>query len=169
MTSAFRLRRHLLVAAAGSALLTLGPAPTAAASEFDANGYLDSAARCNTPEEVFFVGATESSQVAICQFPDDRYEYRGVRDSDGAALVAPASRSGGVSFIAQDHGLTYTVTTHSVVVSRAGEVIRRERMTDFHDRAELDTLPRPPAPLFPPPPPPEEPPPPPPWMPPPPG
>lgn len=149
--------------AAGSALVVVGIPSTAAASDVDANGYLDSAARCNTPDEVFFVGSTETSQVAICQFPDDGYEYRGVRNSDGASLVAPAGRSGGVTFIARDHGLTYTVTTHSLVVSRAGDVLRREPMIDFHDRDELDTLPRPPAPLFPPPPPPpEEPPPPPP-------
>lgn len=131
--------------------------PQAAAdADYDAIGYLDSAARCNTPDDVFFFGSTDSSRVAICRFPEDHYEYRGERLSDGAALSAPAARSGGVSFIAHHNGLTYTVTTHSVVISASGDVIRREQMIDLHDREETDALPRPPAPLFPPPPPPGE-------------
>jgi hypothetical protein len=134
-------RGGMAAAVVCSALLTM-PAPAAgAAPEADGQGYVESTARCDAPDEAVIFGSTETARVAICKTPDDKYEYRGVRVSDGAKLIAPASRSGGVSFLARDHGSTYTVTTHSLVVSKDGEVVRREPMLDFHEPGDTTEAP----------------------------
>jgi hypothetical protein len=78
-------------------------------------------------------GATDSSRVAICKTSDGKYEYRGVRLSDGAKLIVPATMSGAGIFVAENDGVTYTVTTKSLVISAAGTVIRQDAMTDVHN------------------------------------
>ena len=75
---------------------------------------------------------TATSRVAICQTPSGKYEYRGVRISDGAKLVVPASTSSDGGFVADSDGITYTVTSSSLVVSEANQVIRTESMDYFH-------------------------------------
>jgi hypothetical protein len=70
--------------------------------------------------------------VAICQSPSGTYEYRGVRVRDGAKLVIPATRSSDGKFVAENDGITYTVSPSSLVVSMGSEVIRTETMVDYH-------------------------------------
>jgi hypothetical protein len=70
--------------------------------------------------------------VAICKRPGGQYEYRGVRVRDGAKLIVPASQSGDGGFVADKDGITYTVTSKSLVVSVGNRVIREEPMVDFH-------------------------------------
>lgn len=69
--------------------------------------------------------------MAICKTPGGRYEYRGVRVRDGAKLIVPAPQSGD-GYVAENDGVTYTVTTKSLVVSVGNKVIREEPMVDFH-------------------------------------
>jgi hypothetical protein len=54
-----------------------------------------------------------------------------VRLSDGARLVVAASQAGD-GFVADNIGITYTVTAKSLVISQGGNVIREEPMVDFH-------------------------------------
>lgn len=121
-----------VAAAAGSTLVACGVPRTAAAPDTDDQGFVDSAARCVAPATAVVFGSTADSRVAICKSPDGRYEYHGVRLRDGAKLNAPASLSGGVVFVAEQGGITYTVAPNSLLISSGGQVIRREPMLDFH-------------------------------------
>jgi hypothetical protein len=127
--------RGLRVATAAawcSALLTLGEPSAAGAPAADNQGFVDSTARCTTPDKAVAFGSTDSSRVAICLTPAGQYQYRGVRVSDGAKLIAPASRSADGGFIAEADGFVYTVTAKSLVVSTGRRTIRDEPMTYFH-------------------------------------
>jgi hypothetical protein len=125
-------RRATVAAAAFSALLVLRLPSAAADPATDALGFVDSTARCAAPDTAVVFGSTADSRVAICKTPDGKYEYRGVRISDGAKLVVPASPSSDGGFVADNDGIAYTVTSSSLVVSEGNEVIRREPMVYFH-------------------------------------
>ena len=113
-------------------LLAIGVPSAIAAPNSDGQGYVDSTARCSTPEVAVAFGSTATSRVAICKSPDGQYEYRGVRVRDGAKLVVPASQSEDGAFVAVNNGITYMVTASSLVVSAGTQVIRDEPMVDFH-------------------------------------
>ena len=124
---------RLASATAVCAALLVGALPSAAAApSADDRGYVDSTARCAAPYSAVVFGSTDASRVAICKTPDGRYEYRGVRVSDGAKLVVPAEGSGDDSFVADNSGITYLVTPKSLVVSAGTKVVREEPMIDFH-------------------------------------
>ena len=128
-----RLTTRLSLAAAGcSALLAVGIPLAVGAPTADDQGYLDSTARCSSPNVAVAFGSTETSRVAICKTPNDRYQYRGVRVRDGAKLILPASQSGTGAFVAENDGISYTVSAKSLVVSSGAETIRVEPMVDFH-------------------------------------
>lgn len=124
-------RRLTVAAAACSALLAFGVSSATAAPTTDDQGYVDSTARCTAPNSAVAFGSTATSRVAICKTAGGQYEYRGVRVSDGAKLIVPASQSGG-GYLAENDGITYTVTSKSLVVSAGNNVIREEPMVDFH-------------------------------------
>jgi len=69
--------------------------------------------------------------VAICKAPGGQFEYRGVRVSDGAKLIVVASQSGD-GFVANNDGVTYTVSAKSLLVGMGDKMIRDEPMVDFH-------------------------------------
>jgi len=123
--------RLTVAAAACSALLACGLPSATAAPAADDQGYVDSIARCSPPNTVVLFGNTDSSRVAICRTPAGQYEYRGVRVRDGARLIAPTSQSGD-GYVADNDGITYTVTPKSLVVSVGDKVIREEAMVDSH-------------------------------------
>ncbi len=132
MPSYWVARSRLTVAAAAClALLAFGVPSATAAPAADDQGYVDSTARCTPPNTAVLFGSTETSRVAICKTPGGQYEYRGVRVRDGAKLVVPASRSGD-GYIADNDGMTYLVTSKSLVVSVGNKVIREQPMVDFH-------------------------------------
>ncbi|MDT5124853.1 MAG: hypothetical protein QOH54_497 [Mycobacterium sp.] len=123
----------LTVAAAACLALFAITVPSAtAAPATDGQGYVDSTARCTTPDKAAAFGSTATSRVAICESPGGQYEYRGVRIRDGAKLIVPASRSSDGKFAAENDGITYTVTATSLVVSTGSQVIRTESMVDYH-------------------------------------
>jgi hypothetical protein len=123
---------RLAAAAAGcSLLLAVGVASATAAPATDDQGYVDSAARCAQPSTAVLFGSTETSRVAICKTPDGQLEYRGVRLSDGAKLIVPAEDAG-YGFFADNDGISYLVTSKSLVISLGHKVIRDEPMVDFH-------------------------------------
>lgn len=125
-----------VAAAAGAVLLALSPSADAA-PESDSQGYLDSTARCASPSVAVIFGSTESSRVAICEQSDGSYQYRGVRVRDGARLVLPATASGS-GYVAENDGLSYTVTSDSLVLRSGDEVIRDEPLLDVHEAEATD-------------------------------
>lgn len=116
--------------AAGSTLLVFGLPSAAAAPSFDSQGYLDSTARC-TGSAVLF-GSTDTSRVAICTSSGGGYEYRGVRVRDGAKLILTATQSGSGTFVAENDGITYTVSSNGLTVGSGRTTIRTESWEDFH-------------------------------------
>jgi hypothetical protein len=139
--------RLTVAAAACLALLAIGLPSATAAPPTDDHGYVDSTARCTPPNTAVLFGSTDSSRVAICKTPGGQYEYRGVRVSDGARLIVAASQSGD-GYVADNDGITYTVTSKSLVVRTSNKVIREEPMANFH-RPETPAAPAAPPPSTP--------------------
>jgi hypothetical protein len=127
--------RACAAAAACSALLAVGVPTVTAAPATDEQGYVDSTARCTTPNVAVAYGSTATSRVAICKTPAGKYEYRGVRISDGAKLILSATRSDDGSYVAANDGIDYAVTAKAFVVSAGTRVIRDETWVDFHGPA----------------------------------
>ena len=130
MSSTMRLT---VAAAACSALLAIAASSASAApgAAADDQGYVDSTARCITPSTAVFFGSTETSRIAICKTSGGQYLYRGVRVRDGAKLIVSASQSGD-GYVADNDGVTYTVSAKSLVISVGNKVIREEPMVDSH-------------------------------------
>src|ERR1700761_6431609 len=124
--------RAPVAAAVGCALFVFGVPPGPADPSTDALGFVDSTARCAAPDTAVAFGSTATSRVAICKTSSGKYEYRGVRISDGAKLVVPASVSSDGGYVGESDGITYTVTSSSLVVSQGHQVIRQEPMVYFH-------------------------------------
>ena len=143
--------RAAVAAAAGCALFVFGVPSAPAEPSTDALGFVDSTARCAAPDTAVAFGSTATSRVAICKTSSGKYEYRGVRISDGAKLVAPASASSDGGYVGESDGITYTVTSSSLVVSQGNEVIRREPMVYFHGPKTTAAAPGTSAPAAPPP------------------
>jgi hypothetical protein len=122
----------LAVASAAAAVLVVALPSASAAPATDDDGYVNSTARCAEPNSVVVFGSTDSSRIAICKSPDGKFEYRGVRISDGAKLIVPAVESTDGAFVADNNGIGYLVTAKSLVVSAGNKVIREEPMVDFH-------------------------------------
>jgi hypothetical protein len=125
-------RRASVAAAACTALLAFGVPSAAADPATDALGFVDSTARCAAPDTAVVFGSTATSRVAICKTQSGKYEYRGVRISDGAKLVVSATPSDDGGYVAENDGVTYTVTSSSLVVSEGNQVIHQEPMVYFH-------------------------------------
>ncbi len=125
-------RRIAVVVAACWTLLAIGTPLAAADPTTDSLGFVDSSARCASPNTAVAFGSTTESRIAICKSPAGQFGYHGVRVSDGAKLVAAATADADGSYVAKQNGVTYTVTSSALVVSDASGVIRREPMTSFH-------------------------------------
>lgn len=136
------LRGRLGAAAVGTMIavsvfsgMTNGAPTATAAPSTDDRGFVDSTARCAAPSKAVAFGSTASSRVAICK--DDgsgQYQYRGVRVSDGARLILDA-KSTDRGYVAENDGITYTVTASALLISSGGTQIRSEPMVDFHGTA----------------------------------
>jgi hypothetical protein len=134
MSYAISATVRLSAAAAACSVLLAFCVPSAVAGpNADSQGYVDSTARCASPDTAVAFGSTESSRVAICKTPGAQYQYRGVRVRDGAKLILPASKASDGGYVATDDGITYTVTTRALTVSQGQQTIRQESMVDFHE------------------------------------
>jgi hypothetical protein len=130
------LKKSGLAAAAAAALIAVGmplalAAPTAVPPS-DNEGYVNSTARCTSPDTAVLFGTTESSRVAICKASDGSFEYRGVRVSDGAKLIARATQTSANSFVLNNNGVRYTITPTALSVTANGDTFRTETWTDYH-------------------------------------
>ena len=130
------LRKTGLAAAGASALIAVGvpfalAAPTAVPPS-DSSGYLESTARCTQPDVAVLFGTTQTSRIAICKTAAGGYEYRGVRISDGAKLIAAATQTSDTTFTVRNDGVVYTVTPTALSVTAGGNTFRTETWSDFH-------------------------------------
>ena len=125
--------RLCAAAAAAVALLAIGAPSAAAAPATDGQGYVDSTARCASPNTVVEFGSTDNSRVAICTSGGGDYQYRGVRVRDGAKLILSATRTDDGAFVAENDGIEYTVAAKSLIISDGERVLREEPWTDFHE------------------------------------
>lgn len=137
------LRKSGFAAAGAAALIGLGMplaigAPTVAPPS-DSAGYVDSTARCSAPDTAVLFGTTKSSRVAICKTAAGAYEYRGVRVSDGATLIASARKTSREAFVVDNDGVKYTVTPTALSVTAGGDTFRTETWTDFHSSPQDTT------------------------------
>jgi hypothetical protein len=142
--------RAAVAAAAGCALFAFGVPSAPADPSTDALGFVDSTARCAAPDTAVAFGSTATSRVAICKTSSGKYEYRGVRISDGAKLVVPASASSDGGYVGESDGITYTVTSSSLAISQGNQVIRSEPMVYFHEAKTTAVAPGTSAPAAPP-------------------
>ncbi|MDY6869329.1 MAG: hypothetical protein SV966_01730 [Actinomycetota bacterium] len=133
------LIRSSVAAAAGTALLSFGTPPAAAAPSSDAQGFIDSTARCAPPSTAVAYGRTDSSRIAVCKSPDGKYQYRGVRVRDGAKLITAATATGDGEYVATNNVATYTVTSEALTISMGDDVVREEAMLEFHGPAAATT------------------------------
>jgi hypothetical protein len=101
------------------------PVPT------DDRGFLNSAARCEGTNTAIAIGRTQRSLVVICPQQNGKYEYRGVRVSDGAALTVAAETTVDHGFLAETDGVTYAVSPTQLLVTAGESVINREPMIEY--------------------------------------
>jgi hypothetical protein len=130
--------------------VAVGMPPASAAPSSDSQGYVDSTARCASPDTAVVFGSTDSSRVAICKTAAGSYQYRGVRVRDGAKLILPASASGDGTYVADNDGVTYSVSSSALVVKAGSKVFRTESMVDFHGSPSARAATGTPAPSAPP-------------------
>ncbi|MDR3660885.1 MAG: hypothetical protein P4L86_10925 [Mycobacterium sp.] len=129
----FMFRAVGLVAAAlaGASLFAAGVPVASADPATDSQGFVDSTARCPATATAVAFGSTAASRVAICKSAGGQYEYRGVRISDGAKLIAAATPDGRGGYTATSDGITYTVTSKALDISTGPQSVRSEPMTFF--------------------------------------
>lgn len=133
----FRAARLAAATLTGAVLALAGSWPAAADPATDAQGFVDSTARCPTGDTAVAFGSTASSRVAICKSAGGAYQYRGVRISDGAKLIVAAGADGQGGYTATSDGITYTVSAKSLDISAGSQPIRSEPMTFFRSGGPL--------------------------------
>ena len=97
----------------------------------DKQGYVDTKARCDDKQTLMAYGRTAKSLVAICVNPDGGLEYRGVRLADKSSLAIPATRGSDGSLVANNDGVTYSVSPTVFLVSEGDTVIYRDSWIEF--------------------------------------
>lgn len=114
-----------------------GDLPSAAAKPpavpTDAQGYVNSPARCDPRQSAVAAGRTAMSLIAICTDGRGHYEYRGMRLSDRAVLVLPATAMANGCFGVKGDTVTYTVSERKLLLTAGLRVLRDETMLEYTD------------------------------------
>lgn len=112
---------------------TLTPATPALPIPFstDDQGFINSAARCDGTQTPLALGRTKRSLVVICVDQSGKYEYRGVRISDGASLTVPAETRPDGGFVARSDDVIYVLSASQLLATAGDTVITREPMIDY--------------------------------------
>ncbi|TRW78754.1 hypothetical protein FK535_24415 [Mycolicibacterium sp. 018/SC-01/001] len=105
-------------------------APAPAGLPMDSNGYIDSAARCDSGQQAVAVARTERAAVAVCR-GDDGYSYHGVRLRDGAALRSDDVRLIPAGFEARNGTTTYRLTDTELVVIDGEALQSRDPVIEY--------------------------------------
>lgn len=122
-----------VIAVSSAVMLCPGVAGAVPAPSFssDDEGFLNSAARCDANQTAIAIGRSPLSLVVICVDANGRYQYRGVRISDGVLLQAPAQTTGSGGYLAHSDDVTYAVSAKALAITAGDEVIRSEQMIDY--------------------------------------
>jgi hypothetical protein len=112
-------------------LTTATAAPPMTPFPTDDRGFINSAARCDGAQTPLALGRTRRSLVVICVDPSGKYEYRGVRLSDGASLTVPAETRPDGGFVARSDDVTYSLSASQLLATAGDTVINREPMIDY--------------------------------------
>ncbi len=123
------------------AVPTVSAAPASSDPATDSQGFVDSSARCTTPDVAVAYGSTENSKVAICRTPAGKYEYHGVRLRDGARLVIAAAPNDSGGFVAHGDGITYTLTSSALDISGPSGLVRSEPVVYFRSTGGIPQTP----------------------------
>lgn len=119
------------------ALATSGDLPSASAQPptvpTDDRGYLDSPTRCAPGQNAVVVGRTALSLVAICGDGRGHYQYRGMRLTDRALLVLPATPLSNGCFGARSDAVYFTVSVRKLLLTNGVRVLRDESMVESRD------------------------------------
>lgn len=97
----------------------------------DGKGYVNTEARCDERQTLMAYGRTERSLAVICVNPDGTLEYRGVRLRDDAAIQVSASRGSDGTVVADNDGVTYSISPTVFLVSEGDNVIYRDSWLEF--------------------------------------
>jgi hypothetical protein len=128
---------HLLLCAAIITTLVVADLLSRAGAEpgalqTDDRGFINTAARCDTPKSAVAAGRTQQSLVAICVDGRGHYEYRGVRLKDNSVLKVPGAVMLGGRYIAKNADVTYAFSAKELMIIQGwGWVIRKEPMVAF--------------------------------------
>lgn len=119
------------------------PATPAAGAQYprDAQGFTDSAARCDQGQTLAVFGRTARALVVVCADGDGELEYRGVRLSDEASLAIPAGRTSGGSIVATNEGVTYSISPTMLLVSEGDSVLYRDSWAEFGEASLAESPP----------------------------
>lgn len=109
------------------------PPATAGAPHYstDAQGFVNSTARCDGTQAAVAIGRTEGSLVVICSDRNGRYDYLGVRLRDDAVLRTSARPTPSQEFVAQNAGVRYAVSPAELTVTAGDSIIKQEAMIDY--------------------------------------
>ncbi|WP_328356458.1 hypothetical protein OG976_00610 [Mycobacterium sp. NBC_00419] len=97
----------------------------------DSKGYVNTKARCDERQTLMAYGRTERSLAVICVNPDATLQYRGVRLRDDAAIQVSASRGSDGTVVANNDGVTYSISPTVFLVSEGDNVIYRDSWLEF--------------------------------------
>ena len=98
----------------------------------DDRGFIDTAARCDSPKSAIAVGRTQQSLVAICVDPRGHYEYRGVRLKDGSEIDVSGAVMQDEKYVAHNADVTYIFSAKELMILQGwGWVVRKEPMVAF--------------------------------------
>lgn len=120
---------------------TAKPATPAADAQYprDAQGFTDSAARCDPGQTLSVYGRTARALVVVCADGDGELEYRGVRLSDEASLAIPAGQTSGGSIVATNEGVTYSISPTMLLVSEGDSVLYRDSWAEFGEAPDSES------------------------------
>src|SRR5215813_12728625 len=82
----------------------------------DDRGFIDTAARCDTPKSAVAVGRTQQSLVAICVNPRGHYEYRGVRIKDSSEINVSGAEMQDGKYVAHNADVTYVFSAKELMI-----------------------------------------------------
>ena len=98
----------------------------------DDRGFIDTAARCDSPKSAVAVGRTQQSLVAICVDARGHYEYRGVRLNDDSEINVSGAVMQDGKYVAQNADVTYIFSAKELMILQGwGWMVRKEPMVAF--------------------------------------
>jgi hypothetical protein len=105
--------------------------PVAPPIAMDDRGFVNSKARCEGNQSAVAIGRTNRSVVVVCKSPNNRYQYNGMRLSDGAALRLDDVRVTAQGFEARGDGARYLISATELVAMSGNAVLTRDPMLEY--------------------------------------